>query len=320
VRVSSARTIDEVGGSSAAPGHVAPGQVAPGEVAPGHASPGEVAPGEVVQVAGADGTPLALHSWSPPEPVASRGLLFYIHGIQSHAGWLFETGPDLARRGVVTAALERRGSGRSGGMRGDLPSARTILDDYRAGLEAVRTSWPALPVTVLGQSFGGSILAALVADGLAADRVVYCAPALGQQRARHSAARLAEVRALTGLEHSPIGLADEDYTDLARYLEFMANDPLMLRQLTARSRATMVELEQSYLGRRAGTSAPVHLARPEQDPIIALDEAEMVLRTLHGSVETATFATRHHYLEFTSTRRDYWDWLADLVLPAERDR
>lgn len=272
----------------------------------------------VSETPGADGTPLALHFWAPSIRSTARGLLYYVHGIQSHAGWLFETGAELARRGVVTCVLDRRGSGLSGGVRGDLPSAQMIVEDYLGGLRAARQVFTDLPVTVLGQSFGGSVVASLAAGGaLVADRLVYCTPALGQQRARHGAERLARLRRLTGLEHTPLALEDEDYTDQPRYLDFMANDPLMLRQVTRRSRATMVELEQSYLDRRAPGGQPVHFVRTDHDPIIALDESERVLRELHGTFRTVTFPLRHHYLEFSPVRRDYWDWLAETVAPVE---
>jgi pimeloyl-ACP methyl ester carboxylesterase len=268
------------------------------------------------EASGADGTPLALHCWAPSIRSTIRGLLYYVHGIQSHAGWLFETGPELAQRGVVTYALDRRGSGRSGGVRGDLPSAQVITGDYLSGLRTVQHDLPHLPVTVLGQSFGGSIVASLTAAGsLAADRLVYCTPALGQQRARHGIERLHEILESTGLEHSPLALDDEDYTNQSRYLQFMANDHLMLRQITDRSRATMVELEESYMDRQATLEASIHYVRTDTDPIIVLDESERVLDDLHGKISTVTFPIRHHYVEFSSERRDYWDWLAEVVAP-----
>jgi pimeloyl-ACP methyl ester carboxylesterase len=270
----------------------------------------------VSEKSGVDGTPLALHCWTPSMRSTIRGLLYYVHGLQSHAGWLFETGPELAQRGVVTYALDRRGSGRSGGVRGDLPSAQVITEDYLGGLRAVQHDLHDLPVTVLGQSFGGSIVASLAAGSLAADRLVYCTPALGQQRARHGIDRVPEILGLTGLERSPIALDDEDYTNQDRYLEFMANDHLMLRQITERSRATMVELEESYMDRQATLEASVHFVRTDTDPIIALDESERVLRDLHGKISTITFPIRHHYVEFSAARRDYWDWLAEVVAPS----
>src|SRR5512143_3572836 len=90
----------------------------------------------VAETSGADGTPLALQSWAPSIRSTTRGLLYSVHGIQSHAGWLLEPGAELARRGVVSCALDRRGSGRSCGVRGDLPSAQVITEDYLGGLRA----------------------------------------------------------------------------------------------------------------------------------------------------------------------------------------
>jgi alpha-beta hydrolase superfamily lysophospholipase len=271
-----------------------------------------------------DGATLALHRWTPLDPSGVTGLLFYVHGIQSHAGWLLETGAELARHGIATYALDRRGSGRSAGIRGDMPSAGAVMSDYASALCVARAELTGIPVTVLGQSFGASIVAALAVAGPAAgfdpDRIVYCAPALGQQRLRHGAAGRLARPAEAELERSPIGLDDKDYTDQARYLEFMANDPLMLRQLTARSHVTMIELEDSYLGHRAATVAEVYLARPESDPIIVLAEAERVARALHGEQVLATsFACAHHYLEFSLIRREYWSWLAEVVLRRPRD-
>src|SRR5687767_14534269 len=125
---------------------------------------------------------LALHAWIPAEPAAA---LLYVHGIQSHAGWLFETGPALAARGVALYALDRRGSGRSGGERGDARSFRDWLDDYAHAARHVRERHARIPLTILGQSMGGSIVAGLIADGRAPrDAVILCAPALGQMHAR----------------------------------------------------------------------------------------------------------------------------------------
>ncbi|AHH95132.1 hypothetical protein GCM10010174_56030 [Kutzneria viridogrisea] len=275
----------------------------------------------VAELAAGDGTPLALHSWTAADPADVRGVLFYVHGIQSHAGWLFETGPELARRGVATYALDRRGSGLSGGGRGDLPTAEVVVQDYLRGLAAARELAQGLPLTVLGQSFGASVVAALAAGtDPGADAIVYCTPALGQQRARHKPDDLVRLRQSLGGQRSPIALEDEDYTSESRYLEFMANDRLMLRQVTERTRAAMVGLEDLYTGRRAPGGAQVHFVRTELDPIIDLTVAEKVLIDLHETFTATTFPIRQHYVEFSSVRRDYWDWLAEVVLRTDRAR
>ncbi|MGW7575575.1 alpha/beta hydrolase [Streptomyces sp. NPDC054765] len=267
-------------------------------------------------VTAADGIPLALHQWIPENPKAA---VFYVHGLQSHAGWLFETGPELARRQIAVYAPDRRGSGASGGPRGHLTSATAALDDYTAHFETVRARHPAgLPVTAVGQSFGGSLLAALLATGrIAPNGVVLCAPALGQQQARHGREGVRHLRTLHGHRGSPVTLKDEDYTGEQRYLTFMANDHAMLRQVTDGFRAVMAELELLYTEGAwwdfGSAPVPVHFARPERDPIIDLDAARSTLARMCPDAVDAHFDADRHYLEFSPVRGQFWDWLAGVA-------
>ncbi|MFC5722860.1 serine aminopeptidase domain-containing protein [Streptomyces gamaensis] len=161
---------------------------------------------------------------------------------------------ELARRNVAVHAPDRRGSGGSRGLCGHLPSARAVLDDYAMLWQAVHGRHPHLPVTALGQSCGGSVLAALLASGRATpERVAFCAPALGRQRARHGDHGLRGLRALRGTRHRPVTVKDEDYTGRTRYLTFMANDHAMVRQVTDGFRSVMAELEENCTSRAPGT-------------------------------------------------------------------
>jgi alpha-beta hydrolase superfamily lysophospholipase len=245
--------------------------------------------------------------------------VFYVHGIQSHAGWLTETGHALADRGLELWALDRRGSGMSGGIRGDLPSAAMVLDDYDRALTQVEVRG-ACPPLLLGQSFGGSVLTALlVRRPVDPSLVVLCAPALGQQRARHGEAGLTRVRGRSGMEATPIRLRDIDYSSDPACLTFMAGDRLMLRTVPARTMATMVAIEDLYTSASTDGALAhhqVHLAAPQHDPIIDLDASWDVLTRLAPSASRRVFPTDRHYLEFTEVRTAYWDWLAGLVGPA----
>ncbi|WNI17241.1 alpha/beta hydrolase [Actinacidiphila sp. ITFR-21] len=265
-----------------------------------------------------DGTDLALHHWSPgADPAAA---VFYVHGIQSHAGWLYETGPALAARGIAVFALDRRGSGVSGGPRGHLPSVGQVSRDYALALARTRELAPGLDLTIVGQSFGGSVLAALVTQGLVPRaRLVFCAPALGQQRARlGSGEALAAVRAAAGPHSSPLSLADADYTDVSGYLDFMANDLLMIRRITADTRAVMVGLEDTYMrggfwDDAPGAPASVHFARPEHDAVIDLATSWQVLSGLTHRATAVDFAGSGHYIEFSAARHGYWQWLSEVA-------
>ncbi|UYM22854.1 alpha/beta fold hydrolase [Streptomyces albus] len=204
---------------------------------------------------------LALHTWDDGRPGLAD--LFYVHGLQSHAGWLFETGPALLERGVRLTVLDRRGSGASSGSRGHVPDARTVLDDYGSALGRVAAAAPG-PVTLLGQSFGGSLVAALVASGQVPDgtRLVLCAPALGQQRARLDQAARDRVRRARGTSLSVVRLEDEQYTEHPGYLRLMANDGLMVRSVTDSFRAAMVETEDLYVEAGPAPGAGVPCGRP----------------------------------------------------------
>ncbi|WP_433386894.1 alpha/beta hydrolase [Micromonospora sp. KLBMP9576] len=242
--------------------------------------------------------------------------LLYIHGLQSHGGWLAETGPALAGRGIRVSVPDRRGSGRSSGPRGHLADAATVLEDYAAHLADTVAAGRA-PITVVGQSFGGSILAALVATGRVpvGVRIVFCAPALGQQRARLDEAARERARHRTGTAYSVVGLDDRQYTNLPRYLRAMANDGLMVRMVTDSFRAVMIEIEDLYLraGAEPWAGRPVHVVLPEQDPIIDLAASTQVLQELAPQARIHRLKTVYHYVEFTDVRQAYWDWLAGVT-------
>lgn len=271
-------------------------------------------PDDVCTLTAGDGLRLALHRWTRP---GNRAVLFYLHGIQSHAGWLFETAPALARRGVDVYALDRRGSGCSGGLRGHLPSAQQVLEDHAQALDRVAAVAGSRPLVALGQSLGGSILAALwAASNLpGVRRLVFCAPALGQQRTRHTPDALRALRAASGEDRRVLPLDDGDYTSVPRYSAFMANDHLMVRQVTVSTLATLVRIEDVYADGARPAPLPVTLVRPERDPIIDLDVADSVLRSLSPEpVQVRRFDADRHYLEFSSARSAYWDWLAATVV------
>jgi alpha-beta hydrolase superfamily lysophospholipase len=272
---------------------------------------------ESTSLRAADGVELALHAWTVDQP---RAAIFYIHGIQSHAGWLAHTASALRAEGVSLYALDRRGSGRSGGPRGHLPSLELLLDDYLRALREVRAAIGGCALVALGQSLGASVLAGMwVTAPLLVQALVFSAPALGQQRGRHDAGGLARLRGLSGTRCSPIGLRDDDYTGEPEYLEFLAADPLMLREVTDQTRATLVRLEDSYMERRGvGAGELVFLGVPRSDPIIDLAVARAVLAALAGDYRERSFCADRHYLEFTGARGEYRSWLLQIAIQAAR--
>ena len=102
----------------------------------------------------------------PPDG-APRGIVVFIHGIQSHGGWYEYSCTKLAQAGYQVYFLDRRGSGMNAEGRGDAPSFRRLLDDIAEFLTVLPRSAPAgnkvarLPVFLAGISWGGKLAVAL---------------------------------------------------------------------------------------------------------------------------------------------------------------
>jgi alpha-beta hydrolase superfamily lysophospholipase len=254
-------------------------------------------------------TALALHCWRPDEP---KAVLFYVHGIQSHAGWLFETGPAMAERGVALYALDRRGSGRSSGARGQVGHFQEWLTDYGHAGGRVRHRHPDIPLALLGQSMGGSIAAALATQGQTPyDALVLCAPALGQVSRRLTAGMRETLERSDPELLQAVPLEDEWYTRELRYLRFMGSDPLMLRQVRSRFRTSMLEMEQYYLGGSTWKTGPKALVLPRTDRIIDLASVREHFAALSGGESLIVeLPADEHYLEFSRWRAPLWNFLA----------
>lgn len=263
-------------------------------------------------VTSTDGLKLSINLWSSKSPKAT---LMYIHGIQSHSGWLFETAPYLAGKGINVVAMDRRGSGASEGIRGHSDTADKILSDYRQAWEYASHLAEDLPFVVLGQSFGGSVLAGLVCRyNLQADKLIFSAPALGQQRLRHGPYELNRRRAAKGTEHVLIGLRDAEYSTDEKYLRFIANDALINRSITVSMASSLVELEDIYFDNKIcleNIAAQVHFIEPRFDSIINMNESRSVLEK-YIPIKRHLIDTLSHYMEFSNKRYELWKTIVDI--------
>jgi alpha-beta hydrolase superfamily lysophospholipase len=254
-----------------------------------------------------DGFALALHTWSAAAP---HTVVVYIHGTQSHAGWLFETGPALARLGCVVYALDRRGSGESEGPRGHAESFRPWIDDYIAVMQHARARHPSLPLLLDGQSFGGAIAVAVAGD----------------PRAIHDAAVLVTPLIVPRVgfdlwkdvaDDVPVRLPapDEWFTTQPRYLEFIRDDKLMNRAVTRRFQQARLELAQHYMALPAPLAGrPAALVVPRKDPMIDVASARDVFARLSGDTGIVVeLPATDHYLDFTPAQEQLWRFKASFA-------
>lgn len=110
---------------------------------------------EAGELRAADGVRLYYSSWLADSP---RAVLLVSHGHGEHGGRYAELARHLAERGVTVHAIDHRGHGRSGGLRGHVDRFGEFvadLEQWRGALTAKLA--PGLPVFLLGHSLGGLI-------------------------------------------------------------------------------------------------------------------------------------------------------------------
>ena len=114
----------------------------------------------------ADSTAIFYRAWLHPD--AQRPVLLIMHGLGAHSGWFIDMGNSLNEQGLTVYAIDHRGFGRSGGVRGHMAQAQTPVRDGEAVLDEIRQRHPDAHVSILGHSMGALPALAIAADDSAA--------------------------------------------------------------------------------------------------------------------------------------------------------
>jgi alpha-beta hydrolase superfamily lysophospholipase len=231
-----------------------------------------------------------------------RQVLLYLHGIESHGGWFLPAAEALAQRGCTTYLLDRRGSGLNLEPEpGDAASVAVLLEDLRrfrahVGLKAL---------VLVGLSWGGKLALAAALDQPEGVRaVVLVTPGLVARVGFPWPKRLgiALSLALGGRMRFHVPIEPEMFTRTPRYLEYIANDPLRLKSVTARFLLASHALDRTLRARLHTLKVPVLLFLAGQDRIIDNERTlELLGRLPDGCLRTHTYAGAMHSIQFEET-------------------
>lgn len=111
-----------------------------------------------------DGLPLHLRDWACD--ATPQGTVLIVHGLGEHIGRYGALAADLNAAGWHVTGYDQRGHGASGGPRGALPRADSLLIDLARIVDSVREQGRAGPLVLLGHSMGGLVAARFVAEAL----------------------------------------------------------------------------------------------------------------------------------------------------------
>jgi alpha-beta hydrolase superfamily lysophospholipase len=206
-------------------------------------------------------------SWLPR---TSERIIILVHGYGEHTGRYENTASDLARAGFEVHAYDQQGHGRSGGTRCHVRRFEHLLDDLEGFVAAVRAERPPLPVTVVGHSMGGLVVAAYASQRNPKVAGVVTSGAALSMPEDLSRARVIAARALKWLAPR-ISLASQldpnalssDPEVVRAYLE----DPLVQRRITASLASEMLSAMKCTAAAAEAVRVPMLLLHGEDDRI-----------------------------------------------------
>jgi alpha-beta hydrolase superfamily lysophospholipase len=252
--------------------------------------------------------------WNAVDPPRAR--VVFLHGVASHGGWYTRSCHFLNSVGFEVHFLDRRGSGVNLDGRGDVDRYETWIDDVAQYLEQIGKS---RPVVLCGISWGGRLATAFarqhpgMIDGLALlcpglyshfeprmlQRLTLAGPLPKRVKSRH---------VKIPLIHAPL------FTDTPRWREYIAHDPLTLRQVTVRF--AQADRRLLKLARQSApfVRAPTLLMLGGRDRIVAnLPTRAFLKRSAAVHKTLIEYPNGAHTLEFEADPERYFSDLADWI-------
>ncbi len=125
-----------------------------------------------------DGVDLPLRVWEPWDRPA-EAVILALHGFNDYSKGLAAPGKGMARRGFIVYAYDQRGFGQAP-QHGIWAGEAQMIADLKVAARLVKARHPDLPLFLLGESMGGSVImaAAVGEDPPQADGMILAAPAI----------------------------------------------------------------------------------------------------------------------------------------------
>jgi alpha-beta hydrolase superfamily lysophospholipase len=280
---------------------------------------------EADRVIAADGAELPLSVWRPQgEP---RAVVLALHGFNDYRHAFAKVGPFLADKDVATYAYDQRSFGATA-QRGIWPGTDRLVDDAGTVAALLRQRHPGRPLYLLGESMGGAVALAVLAETpTAADGAVLVAPAVWGRSTMNPLQRatlwlLVHTRPGMLLSGSGLGVTASDNTAMLRA---QGKDPLVLKEARADALWGLTDLMDRALAAAPGVTAPALVLYGERDEIIPRRATCRMLSVLASPARVAVYPNGYHML----TRdlgagvvlEDVATWLADpgAPLPSGQD-
>jgi len=223
-----------------------------------------------------DGLSLPLRRWLPDAP--PQAVVLALHGFNDYSKAFDKipegatgTGPFLAAQGYAVYAYDQRGFGGAPNA-GLWPGTDALIADAREGVAIIRRLHPGLAVYGLGESMGGAVWMATLAQAQTApvDGLILAAPAVWARSTMpfyYRAGLWLGARLMPGLKPTGRGLGVQasDNIDLLRH---NARDPLFIKKTRLDAIAGVTDLMDQALAATPQINVPTLYLYGRNDQVI----------------------------------------------------
>ncbi len=256
----------------------------------------------------ADGARLPLRKWLPTGGRPPRAVILALHGFNEYArSFAEDPAPLFTAAGVAVYAYDQRGFGQAP-HRGIWAGAETLAHDASTAARLIRARHPGVPLILLGESMGASVImvAAASAEPPQVDGYVLLAPAVWGRNTMPALVRwvldaAARTIPLVAFRNTAGGITP---TDNIERLQRWSRDPLIIRETRVDAAKGLVDLmdEAVAAAPRFGTTSlrhpPTLLLYGAQDQLVPPGPTRQVLRSLPASARARVgyYLEGHHQL------------------------
>jgi alpha-beta hydrolase superfamily lysophospholipase len=254
-----------------------------------------------------DGTKLAVRIAGDK---GTRTPMVMLHGLQSHSGWFVQSQTFLVGLGFPLYAMDRRGSGRSEGARGDCTDFREMVADVHAVVNHARKQHQVEKVHVFGHCFGtipATLFATaqpeLVASLILASSGIHTKVDLALARKL----KLLWSKASRNTVQIPIPLKPEMFSDLDECVRFIQEDESQLRTATGSLYYEVRRARRYIQVHRHLLTMPIFMASAGDDPICDTAANERFFWSLPARHKLLVrYERSRHVIEFSEQRDDFF--------------
>jgi len=243
-------------------------------------------------------TSIALSQW--PQEGEVNAVVLAVHGYGDHGTSTFEVAAkDWAPRGITTYAYDQRGFGRNP-SNSDWPGSDALIDDLGKVTSLIRQKHPGVPLTLVGHSMGGGVIAAALGEGrVKPDRAVLLAPALwgGENLSpflrlvAHTANAFAPNKRWTG-----DGIVTIQASDNIEMLRGLGRDPLYVRNPSSREFVGLIRIMDRAVSSAPQVTTPILVAYGENDEVVPEEPILAAYEQFSGPKEYRKIDTGWHML------------------------